>query len=331
MRGETPEATVQLRAAAIQTLEQFVKENATSEFAPKALNAIGTIHLDANAIDKAMATFEDLSRRYPQSEDGKSALYQLIKAALELKKFDLAHKTYETMKQDKSKYGLDQFVRIAQGMLDGGLPEDAADAFEQVSQSGTEKRALLERSLYGLGRAYYEMEKYDESAKALDELMRRYEKTGLFYEVKLLQSKTFLALKKFDQATEALSEIFKFTQDPLLTVPAGLELARIQRNEAEKLEAEGQTALAQKRYGEALASLQRIALFGGGYMRQRELIPLVEASVLQSIELFAKTERYGDAVFACDQYITLFPKGEKLADVRRQRAEYNVKTAPSAP
>lgn len=331
MQGATPEATVQLHAAAIQTLEQFVKANPASEFAPKALNAIGTIHLDENAIDKAMATFEDLSQRYPQSDDGKSALYQLIKAALELKKFDLAHDAYEKMKADKSKYGLDQFVRIGQGMLDGGLPADAADAFEQVRKSGTEDRALLERTLFGLGRAYYETQKYEEGAHALDELMLRYEKTGLFYEVKLLQSKMFLALKKFDQATEALSEIFKFTQDPLLTVPAGLELARIQRNEAEKLEAEGQTELAKKRYAEALASLQRIALFGGGYMRQRELIPLVEASVLQSIELFAKTERYGDAVFACDQYITLFPKGEKLADVRQKRAEYNVKTAPAAP
>ena len=79
-----------LRALAIERLTAYAAAYPKSDLAPKALHQIGAIYLEQGKTDEATKAFEDLQRRYPESPDGKSAIFAMIRAAIETKKYDAA-------------------------------------------------------------------------------------------------------------------------------------------------------------------------------------------------------------------------------------------------
>jgi len=329
-------ATERLRAAAIQLFDQFVAAYPKSELAPRAMNLKGSVYLQAGRMDEAVKVFDDLARAYPQSEDGRSSLYSLVRSAVEIKKYDVARDAFGRMKkaaQDGSaagaQYSLDQFVRIGQWMLEAGAYEDAVGAFEFILATKTEDRALLERSLYGMGRAQYELKQYDRAVARLTEMLERYPQSGLFFEAKMMLGYSLREAGRYPEAMQALSDVFRYGKDPLLNIRAQLDLARIQLALADQADAAGKTDEARNQRQAAAASYQRVALLTNP--KDAALRPFLQESILRSIELFRQLDRPADVVEAADQFLKIFPTHEKVPDVRRQRAEASLKagTAPA--
>ena len=159
-RIRQPAASIpEYRGKAIKSFEQFIALFPNSELAPKALNGKGTAQLEIGQFDVAAKTFDELAAKYPESDEGKSALFALVRSAMEIKQYDQAKSAFGKMMGNQALYTADQFARIGQAMLDAGLYEQAIEAFEQVVRT-SEERALLERALYGLGRAHYELKDY---------------------------------------------------------------------------------------------------------------------------------------------------------------------------
>ena len=148
-------------------------------------SGLGALQLDKGEYDKAAATFEKLAAAYPDSAEGKSANFSLIRSALQVGKKEIAQSAFEKMLQNKDSFSPPEFNRVGQLMLDNGMYEPSIMAFRQV-RGATEDRAHLERALFGLGSAHYEMKNYDESIKPLEELMERYPQSGLFYAAKFI-------------------------------------------------------------------------------------------------------------------------------------------------
>jgi pentatricopeptide repeat protein len=273
------------------------------------------IQLELSQFDAASKTFDDLAAKYPQSDEGKSALFSLIRSAMEIKQFDQAKSAFDKM-MTRGGYTPDEFTRVGQMMLDAGLYPQAIQAFQQVAGSAQE-RSLLERSLFGLGKAYYELKKYPESIKALEELMLKYPKSGLFYDAKFTLGGAYRETGSLSNAVLAMSDVLKYATTNTLVNKASMELGNIQEQQGE-LQA-------------SLASFSRVALLGDP--ADSQIRPLVEESILKCIDLSDQLKRYQDELDSCDQYLKLFPTGAKVEDVRKKKADAKLKAvhASAAP
>ncbi len=324
-----------IRAEAVAALESFVKEYKNSELAPKAINLVGAIHLELGRSEEAAKTFERLGREYPNSEDGKSALFSLIRAAVEIGRYDIAEEAFgKIMAGEKpgtpSKlYTPDQFVRIGQWFLDGKKYPAAVQAFEMVLAGGASDRALLERSLYGLGVAAYEAGQKEKAIEKLEDLMTRYPRTGLFYEARTLLSKAYRETGKYPEAIATLNEIFKVATDPVVVNQANMELAKVYREFAAKLKAENKAAAADEPLRQAAASYERIILLADE--TNEKIRPMIEEALRHAIDVHEELGRFNDAISACDRYLAKFGDLPAAAEVRRRQQALRLKAAAAEP
>lgn len=316
----SPEEVRAQRLKGIQLFDQFLAAFPNSTLAPKALDAKGRMQLEIGQYDAAAKTFDELAAKYPTSEEGRNALFSLIRSAVEVKQLDQAVAAFEKMYAQRSKFKPEEFMRVGQLLLDAGQLAQASEAFRHVIETipsaglpKDEERRLMERSLFGLGRAAFEQGRYDEAAQAMSELMKRYPKSGTFYDAKFVLARAYKELKRLPEAIAALSDIMKFTEDPILRDRTTYELAMIQREQGDK--------------AAALASYLRIALLSDP--QKPELRNLVEQSLLESIRLGMELERYQDVLDSCDQYLAAFPEGSQVEEVRRIRGEARLKAAAS--
>jgi len=312
--NEPPEAIPEYRKKAISTYSQFVKLFPKSDAAPAAMNMKGTVQLDLGAYDAATKTFDELAEKYPNSEEGKSALFSLTRSAMEIKRYEQAKVAFKKILADSGNYGPDEFARIGSAMIDAGMYPEAIEAFNQVT-GRTEDRKLLERSLYGLGQAYYEQKDYEQAVSSLEELMKRYPKSGLFYDAKFTLARAYRETGRLDEAMKAMSDVLKYADTPLLVTQATYDLGMIQKEQDDQ---QG-----------AFASFFRISLLANP--EDKALRPLIEKSLLESIALGMEMGRYQDVQDNCDQYLQVFPDSDRIADIRKAKADAKLKasTAPA--
>jgi TolA-binding protein len=308
---EPADKVPQFRDQALAAYDRFVADYPDSALAPRALSAKGGILLERGRHDAATDTFEELARRYPETEDGRSARYALIKAALEVERFDIARDAFREMLGEGARYEPSQFVQVGERMMENDLLAEALEAYAYVRDSGTEERRLLERALYGEARGHFQLEQYPEAVRAAGELLERYPKSALFYDAKFILGRSHRARGNLSEAKAQLSDVFRYATDPALINTASFELGQIQKEEGD-LEA-------------ALASFQRIALLADP--DDPEIRPLIEKSLLESLDLFEEVGRYADVIDACDRYEEVFPEGDDLSEVRRRRANAVLKAA----
>ncbi len=324
-----------VRETAIAAFEAFVKDHRTSELAPKAINLIGAIQLDLGRSDAAAKTFERLGREYPNSEDGKSALFSLIRAAVEIKRYDIAEDAFQKMMASEKPgepsklYTPDQFVRIGQWFLDGEKYAAAVRAFDKVLASGTNDRALLERSLYGLGVAAYRTGDRDKAIEKLEDLMTRYPRTGLFFSARTLLSQAYREQGKYPEAVATLNEIFKIATDPVDVNHANMELARVYREFAAKLKQENKAAAAAEPLRQAAASYERVILLGN--MGNEKIRPMIEEALREVVAVYEEAGMFAEGIDACERYLQRFADRPAAAEIRSRQQALRLKQATAEP
>lgn len=317
--NEPAERVSAFREAAIQQYDQFVAAYPRSKYAPMALNGKGSLLLELKRFDDAASAFDTLAAEYPDSEEGKNGLYSLARAAMEIGQNDQGVAAFERMMKETDRYGADEFIRLGLMMGDAGFAKEAIRAFQEVQlkvsrlpadqQEGS--RVLLERSLYGSAQAFRKSGQNKEAIEAANELLTRFPKSGLFYDAKFLQGEAYRDNGQFHEAVEALSDVFRYASNPELINQATLTLAEVQRSNGELVE--------------ALASYQRLALLTD--RTKADLRPMIEDSLVKSIEIAKGLDRWQVVLDSADEYIDLFPKGEQLEAVRKARSEAVLKLA----
>ncbi len=316
---EPAERVPQLRAAAQQLYEQFLSQFPKSELAPKAMMGLGQMQMGLGQMDAAARTFDRLAADYPESEEGKNALFSLARSAMEIGQFDQARMAFEKMAAARDNYTPDEFARIGQLMIDAKLYDQALQAFRFVSEDpkilttkdAPESRGLLERALFGVGRANFVRRNFDEAIKALEQLLQEYPRSGLFFEARFMLGEAYAMLGNFLAASQSLSDIFRFSNDPIQINQASLKLAEVQLKAGDKTG--------------ALASYQRVALLSDP--NKQEQRPYIEQALRAGIGVALEIGRHQEAVESCDQYLKLYPTSEKVPEVRRQRAEASLRAS----
>ena len=297
------------RLKAERTLQRFLTSFPRSKLAPLAMSVLGEVQLGMGKYEEATKTFDALAERYPESPEGQRALFELMRAALEVGKHQVARDALGRMVKNASKYKPGDFARVGQLMLDAGLYREAVEAFRRALTA--QERAVLERSLFGLARAYFELGDYQKAAEFAGELLEKYPRSALFYDAKFVLGQAYRRLGRAEEAIQALSDVFRYADDSLLINRANLLYGEINEKKGD-LKA-------------ALASYQRIALLSDP--ERKDLRPMIEQALLRSIELGDKLGLYQDVIDACDRYLKLFPEGEKIDFVRKAKAEARLKGA----
>lgn len=305
-----PEKAPAIQGKALESFDDFLATYPNSELASLAMAGKGRLLLAMGQFAKATEAFNTLAQKYPNTEEGKNALFSLIKAAMEVEKVDIARDAFGKMLNNASEYGPAEFARVGQLMLDVGANEEAIKAYKQI-QGSTEERALLERALFGLGQAYFNLDDFANSIAPIKELMERYPQSGLFYEAKFILAEALLKTGQFDEAVAALGDIFRYAKDEVTRVKSNYRLGVIQKEAGDS--------------EQAYAAFQRVALLSDP--ANKELRPYIEKCLLESIELGPQLERWQDVVESCDQYLQTFPKSDKIEEVRRSKRDAQLKAA----
>lgn len=297
------------REQALKAYGEFTTAFPTSSLASRALNGVGQVQLELGRPDDAVKTFEELAKRYPMSDEGKDALYTMARAALEIGKVEIAKDAFTKMVGQPDRYKPDAFVRLGQLFLDKQAWAEGSEAFKYV-QGKTTERLLLERALYGIGKANYELKRYEEAVKGMETLMKTYEKTGLFYDAKFVLGESYAALGRTDDAIAAIADVLRKADDATLRLRADYRLGEI-------YEATDKA--------KAFASYQRIILLTDP--NKLDLRPYLEKACLRSLPLGMELKKYKDVIETSDQFMKLFPQNARIEEVRSVRSQANLKAS----
>ena len=308
------------RRAAIAKIDEFLGFYPQSELAAKALNLKGSLQMalkDAGANE----TFARLARDYPATDEGKSAQYARINGALELGQFDQAKEALSSMLSNPGSYSVEEFARVGQAMLDKGQWNETIQAFGQVVGK-TEERLLLERALYGIGAAKYEMGDSSGAVDSLNDLMTRWPNSGLFYQAKFMLARANLKLNQLPAAKTVLNDVFKYAREPELVNDASLVYADVLRQGDDKTG--------------ALAAYKRLEYFSSQNMKTEKERAQIEKAILGAMDLAAEMGRTADVIESCDRYLQLYPTSPKINEVRQKRTTATLQmasdvAAPAAP
>jgi TolA-binding protein len=299
------------RKAAIAKIDEFLAAYPQSALAAKALNLKGSLQM-ALKDPAANETFARLARDYPTTDEGKSAQYARINGALELGQFDQAREALGAMLANPASYLVEEFARVGQAMLEKSQWKEAADSFGQVLGK-TEDRALLERALYGIGAAKYELGDPAGAVASLNDLMTRWPNSGLFYQSKFMLARANLALNDLSAAKVVLNDVFRYAREPELVNDASLVYADV------LLKGNDQTG--------ALATYKRMEYFGSQTMKTEKERQQVETAILAAIDLATTMGKNSDVLESCDMYLKLYPTGPKVGEVRQKRTTASFKVA----
>ncbi len=260
----------------------------------------------------ANETFARLAQDYPDTDEGKSAQYARINGALELGQFDQAKEALASMLANPASYSVDEFARVGQAMLEKAQWSESASAFEQVNGK-TEDRALLERALYGIGAARFELGDAAGAVKSLDDLMTRWPNSGLFYQAKFMMARANLTLGDFTAAKLVLNDVFKYAREPELINDASLVYASILRQEGDQVG--------------ALSTYKRMEYFNSQNMKTEKERAQVQTAILAAVELGKEMGKNTDVLESCDMYLKLYPTSSKVNEIRQTRNTASLKVA----
>ncbi len=302
------------RLAAIAKLDGFLTAYPQSALAAKALNLMGSLQM-ARKDPAANETFARLARDYPDTDEGKNAQYARISGALDLGQIAQAQEALAAMLAGSGSYTQDEFARVGQAMLDKSQWKEAAEAFGQVVGK-TEERALLERALYGLGAAKFEMGDSAGAVESLNTLMTKWPNSSLFYQAKFLLARANLKLGQLAEAKIVLNDIFKYAREPELVNDASLLYAEVLG------QGKDQTG--------ALATYKRMEYFGSQSMKTEKERQQIEKAILAAIDLASEMGRYADVLESCDKYLQLYPTSAKVNEVRQKRTATTFKVEAEA-
>lgn len=302
-QGSALEKSVYFQGHCLKDLDvydRFLNEFPESDLAARVMRETAQVHVLAGHIDVAFDVLEKMEERYPDSPDVRIALAGLIGAAADEGRFDIAEQVLDHMVKDANNYGYDIYISTGESLLTGKKFAMAEKAFDAVPLLNA-KQKFVARALYGKAAALYGLNEYDMACQTIEKLIKKFPKTGLYYDARLLEARSRVELDQMDAAIAAYGEVVAATQD----LQVAFEMAEIMPNMVNQL-----------------AAYQRIAVLADPAEEGNRA--LIEKSLLASLSLCLEMHRFQAAIDSCNQFDALFPNHEKrmIVDKFRKEAQY---------
>lgn len=334
MLKEPPEKVTAYRQSAIKTFRDLIDQYPDSEFAPAALNQVGTLWTILEKPDEARLALNKLQDDYPDSPEAKNALFMLGRNLLELGMRQEATRVFTDMfDSGGANYSESQILTAGSELLEAGEHDIALEAFDRIiSQSDQPSR--IQRAMLGKGKALIATGDAKEGIQALEELLNKYPGTGLTVEASLLISETYAALAEeerdadrrfdlFNDAVLAMKTVRKYAKEAGTLARSDLGVARIKARKAAAESRYGSEEKAADYRNEAIAAFQIIMMTAD--TTNPDVRPHVESAYHECIPLLIEAGELKDAVRDGRQYLELFPAGRHVGDIEKYVTEAQVK------
>lgn len=322
-----PEDKVEtIRRASIAAFEDYVKKYPDSKLAPKALLQCATLYTVLQDVPKAQEAFEKLAKSYPDSDEARNSIPSLAKSLIEMGLRGEGIAKYREMLAAGGTFSEVQYLDAGRALLGAREYDVALQAFDKVL--ATAKDTSMQ-GIARLGRAdaLLGQKKYPEARKLLSDFIKDPELSKLQLAVdanlKLVaaaseegksekdqNARTLL----FNQAVEALRTVKRYRTEPEeqreLDLQAGMVLVR-------KMEAEKQMGLnseATETRGRAIVAFK--VLIDTIDPGNAKMAAVQEEAYFQCLPLLLEHKVFGQAEEACERYLTTFPNGRYVTDVR---------------
>ena len=334
MLTEPPDKVKEYKMAALRGFSELVEEFPKSSWAPAALSQIGTLWTVLDKPDEARKAFTKLKKDYRGSKEEQNALFMHGMNLLKLGMVKQAIEIFKEMFSEKGgEYSDAQILRAGNELFKAGKHEIALDAFNRVLASSKE-RIIREPSMLGKGQALIELEKYDEGAEILEQMLKNYSNSGYTVEVCFYLNRAYSELgmmesnedKRFDlfnNAVKAMKRVRIFVKTDEKRAESDLRIGRTFELKAAAEEKFGSKKKALEYKNDAIAAYQVLMMTGN--FSDQKVRPYIEDAFHECIPLLLETERWDDVVEDCDNYRELFQSGKYLLDVNKWRNETTIK------
>ncbi len=309
------ESSAELRGMAEAELSSYLVDYPDGDKSPAVMYSLGRLLLQQGKTEGAIELFNRLGRDYPESEEGKDALYTLVKAALDENMVEVAQESVRKMLAQPEAYDIAKIFRVGQLMLTYERWQEAFDCFAITLRhpSAATDAALKQRALYSQGMASLGLKRPQAAIDAFGTLVKDFPKSSLVVDAGIALSQSHLQVDppNLPAAEEALQAVGRILNS--LTGTA----AKVGRTQVDV--ALGQIALAKEDSKTALAAFYRAGL-------QRPETPEHGDIVRKALRLgIAEAQRLAQAGDAklwslvtefADQFVRNFPMDKDAADMR---------------
>jgi tetratricopeptide (TPR) repeat protein len=334
---EPQDKMAEYKQNALDGFTSLVSKFPKSVYAPSSLAQIGTLWTILKDPDKAQAALTRLQRDYPDSEPAKNVDYMIADNMLKLGRPDEARKAFKRMfDQSGSKYTEIQILTAGEELLKSKEHEIAHQAFSKIHET-TKDPKIKELALVKDGQCLVETGSMEDAVKVLENLFKLYPRS--FYTIDgsfaLSRAYTGLGAKEADEqkrsdlftkAIKAMNKASTYEKKPDGLLRIDLAVARMWLMRA-KAEEQFKSQKGSEYKGKAIGGYQSIILLNSP--DKADLRPMIEEAYNECIPLFVELAQWPDVLENCDKYLTAFPKGRFLADVRRWRNKARMNTEGS--
>ena len=303
----------EFRAKALQAMDDFLKAYPASTNASKVLRIKGSILLEIGKFADAARVFDELTAKYPDTEDGKSALYALARSAVEVKQYEQAKEAFRKMLAQADKFAPEYFLTMGRLFAEAKLIGEAIQAYEKAVALARKGGPVEELALYGLGQAKMTLKDYPAVVRHLTALFAKYPNTGYFYEGKFTLAEAAREAGQYPVAKAALDDVLRQAAKPVQRVRATCEMGQLQIKQGEK--------------STALGTYQLVAQLEDP--KNQDLAPWIEQAVVASVRLASELKRYDIVLQNCELYEKNFHEGKHLDEIRKARNEAKFQTGSS--
>ena len=169
-RMTRPEKNLEIyRKKAAAGYEAYVKAYPDGKYAKACYVNLGTIYTALGEMAKSKEALDELSKRYPDSDEAKNAKPRLARNLIEMGLKKEGAEIYAGMLRTDGAYTAGQFVSAGEALVEGRSWDLAGQAFEKaIRLAGTNSPSTVARAQLGIARCAWKQGSLAEAREALD-------------------------------------------------------------------------------------------------------------------------------------------------------------------
>lgn len=338
------------KAGAVKRLIELVDMFPDSAFSPAALSQAGTLNTVIGKADDARLVLQRLQKDYPDSSEAANAVFMIGRNLLEMGMRREAVAYFKQMFSGSGgQYSGSQILTAGRELFAAKEYEIAIEAFDRVLQSEKD-RGLLEPAQVEKGQALVQLRRYPEALAVLEKVLVDYPTSGYTIAICRSASEAYAAVASttsdgkerfdlFNKAVDAMNRARRFAQDDGVRTELDVGVASIFERKAAAERKFGTPAKADEYRNEAVASYQTVIMFRDP--NNAAIAPYLQDAYANCLPLMLEMERWDDVVDDAQKYLSVFPNGKYVLNVRQAlnrarvgggaaRTEEPVTTAPEA-
>lgn len=306
------EASEEFRNEAARVLAGFREDYPQSENMPGVMSSLGRIYLQQGRFDAATEMFNELSKRFPDSDEGRDALFALVRASIEEQQLEVARDAVTRMVQQPDVYTDDQIFQVSDLMFRNQLHAEAMRGFELALSRplAQENVTFRQRSMLGFAQSALAAGNTDRGLEVLNGFIEEFPTNAMVVDAGMMLAEEFLGRDPPDTAK---------TQQALQHVARILRSRRNAADQARLDIALGRIALAEGNVGAALADFYRVGVSRPESPEHGEQVKRAIEFGLAQAEPMARagdTQKWSLIVDLTQQFIDNFPLDRRAEQMR---------------